>query len=77
MCLGEILQLVDTWEEGGAPLGRLDDGRVVSLGFVPEAGVGAHVLVHVGIPVEVLDENAAREALALRESARAQEEAAR
>ena len=40
--------------------------RVVPLAFVPDAAAGAHLLVHLGIPVEVLDPAAAREALALR-----------
>jgi hydrogenase assembly chaperone HypC/HupF len=77
MCLGTIVQVVETWEQEGAPVGRLDDDRVVSLGFVPGASAGAYVLVHLGIPVEVLDAETAREALALRETARAREEAAR
>ena len=56
MCLGAISLLVEAWEEeGGARVGRLDDGTVVSLAFVPEARAGAYVLVHLGIPVEVLD----------------------
>ena len=37
MCLGEIASLLETWEEGGARLGRLADGSVVSLAFVPDA----------------------------------------
>jgi hydrogenase maturation factor len=70
MCLGAISLLVETWEEGGTRLGRLDDGTVVSLAFVPEAGGGAHVLVHLGIPVEVLDPDDAADALALRRESR-------
>lgn len=66
MCLGSIAVLVDSWEEEGATLGRLDDGSVVPLSFVPGAPAGAHLLVHLGIPVEVLEPGAAREALALR-----------
>ena len=66
MCLGSIALLVESWEEEGAVLGRLDDGSVVPLSFVPGAPAGAHLLVHLGIPVEVLEPGAAREALALR-----------
>jgi hydrogenase maturation factor len=66
MCLGSIALLVESWEEEGAALGRLDDGSVVPLSFVPGAPAGAHLLVHLGIPVEVLEPGAAREALALR-----------
>lgn len=66
MCLGSIATLVEVWEEDGTRLGRLDDGGVVPLSFVPTAAVGAHLLVHLGIPVEVLAADAAREALSLR-----------
>lgn len=66
MCLGSIAVLVETWDAGGAPLGRLDDGSVVPLSFVPGAPAGAHLLVHLGIPVEVLEPGAAHEAIALR-----------
>jgi len=66
MCLGTIAVLVETWEEDGARLGRLDDGTTVPLAYVPAASPGVHVLIHLGIPVEVLDEHAARDALDLR-----------
>jgi hydrogenase maturation factor len=69
MCLGAIAVLADTWEEEGVRLGRLADGSVVTLGFVPEAQTGSQVLVHLGIPVEVLDPATAAEALSLRERA--------
>jgi hydrogenase maturation factor len=70
MCLGAISQLVEAWEEGGVRVGRLADGSVATLGFVPEAEVGACLLVHLGIPVEVLDRAIAAEALSLRERTR-------
>ena len=66
MCLGSIDVLVEAWDDDGVRVGRLDDGRVVPLAFVPDAEVGGHLLVHTGIPAEVLDPAAAREALALR-----------
>lgn len=66
MCLGGIARLTETWEEEGVCLGRLDDGSVVTLSFLPEATPGTYVLVHLGIPVEALDEATAEEALALR-----------
>ena len=66
MCLGSIARLAEAWDDEGARVGRLDDGCVVSLSFVPDASPGAHLLLHLGIPVEVLDPDAAREALALR-----------
>ena len=66
MCLGSIDVLVEAWEDGGARTGCLGCGKVVPLAFVPEARPGDYVLVHLGIPVEVLEPNAAEEALALR-----------
>lgn len=66
MCLGSIAVVVEAWDDAGARLGRLDDGSVVPLAFVPDAREGAHVLIHLGIPVEVLDPAAARDAIALR-----------
>ncbi|HUZ14958.1 MAG TPA: hypothetical protein VMU72_02120 [Gaiellaceae bacterium] len=55
MCIGSIAYLAEVWDEGGARAARLSDGRVVSLGFLPEAHAGDAVLLHLGIPVEVLE----------------------
>ena len=66
MCVGSIAVLAEAWEEGPARIGRLDDGCVVPLSFVPDAAPGAHLLLHLGIPVEVLDPETARLALELR-----------
>jgi hydrogenase maturation factor len=69
MCLGTIVSLVEVWDEGEARVGRLEHGAVVALAFVPEAKVGDRLLVHLGVPVEVLAPEDADAALALRESA--------
>ena len=66
MCVGSIAVLAEAWDEGAARVGRLDDGCVVSLSFVPQAEPGAHLLLHLGIPVEVLDPETARDAHELR-----------
>ncbi len=66
MCLGSIGLLAEAWDDDGVRLGRLDDGCVVQLTYVPDAHPGAYLLLHLGIPVEVLTTDAAREALALR-----------
>jgi hydrogenase maturation factor len=66
MCIGSIAVLAEAWEVDGARAGRLTDGCVVPLSFVPDAEVGAHLLLHLGIPVEVLDPDVAQDALALR-----------
>ena len=54
----------------GTRVGRLADGAVVSLAFVPAARPDDHLLVHLGVPVEVLEPDTAAQALALREESR-------
>jgi hypothetical protein len=54
MCIGRIARLAAAWDDGGARVGRLEDGTVVPLAFVPGADAGDALLVHLGIPVEVL-----------------------
>lgn len=64
MCLAVPGRIVAI--EGEDPLERtaeVDFGgvlRSVSLACVPEAGLGDHVLVHVGLAISVVDEEAAR-----------------
>src|SRR5208337_4193618 len=51
MCLAVPGKILDTQEENGSRLGRVQFGgitRLVQLDFVPEAGVGDYVIVHVG-----------------------------
>jgi hydrogenase maturation factor len=54
MCIAEVALLDECWDDDGVAVGRLHDGRVVPLSFVPEAAAGSHVLCHLGIPVEVV-----------------------
>ncbi len=70
MCIGSIARLVETWDADGVRVGRLADGCVVSLSFVPDAEPGSDLLLHLGIPVEVLDRVTARDALELRAAGR-------
>ena len=69
MCIGSIQLVEEAWDEGGARVGRLADGALVTLAFVPEAEPGMHVLVHLGVPVEVLSDEEAETALGLRAGA--------
>jgi hypothetical protein len=55
MCVGSVAVLVEAWQDGTHRAGRLDDGCVVSLAFTPDAQPGDHVLLHLGIPVEVVE----------------------
>jgi len=61
---GEIIELLD----GGAlPTGKVSFAGVVKdvcLVYVPEAGLGDHVLVHAGFAIAQIDEQQARETLA-------------
>ncbi len=54
MCIGAVALLAETWDADGSRAGRLTDGSVVSLAFLPEAAAGDTVLLHLGVPVEVL-----------------------
>jgi hydrogenase maturation factor len=65
MCIGSTQLLEEAWEEGGARVGRLADGTLVTLAFVPDAEPGMHVIVHLGIPVEALSGEEAATALGL------------
>jgi len=51
MCLAVPGKILETKEENGSRLGRVQFGgitRQVQLDFVPEAGIGDYVIVHVG-----------------------------
>jgi hydrogenase expression/formation protein HypC len=65
MCLAVPGQIVSL-EPGEAPFraGRVRFGGIVKrvhLGFVPEAGVGDYVVVHVGVAIARLDEHEAEQ----------------
>lgn len=65
MCLavpGKIVSVVEN--ESGSRLGKVNFGGIakeVSLDFVPEAGVGDYVIVHVGFALSKVDEKEAQE----------------
>lgn len=55
MCVGSLARLVDVWNEDGVRVGRIDDGCIVPLLYVPDARPGEQLLLHLGIPVEVVE----------------------
>lgn len=58
MCLAIPGKIVDSEEQNGLHIGRVEFGgivRHVSLDFVPEARVGDYVIVHVGFAISRLD----------------------
>ena len=72
MCLAIPGKLIDTWEDGGVPLGTARFGteeRQVNLSFVPEAAAGDHVVVHSGFAVQLLTPEEAAEVAALQAEA--------
>jgi hydrogenase expression/formation protein HypC len=53
---GQLVALIEP--EGPRRRGRVAFGSIikeVNLAFVPEAGIGDHVLVHVGVALSVID----------------------
>ena len=76
MCLGVPGQIVEVREVDGLRMATVDFGgtrREVCLAYVPEAGVGDYVVVHVGFAISVVSESEARETRGLLEEIAAQE----
>lgn len=70
MCLAIPGKILSFEEIGGIRTGRVEFGGIVcqaNLDFVPEAGVGDYVLVHVGFAISRLDEAEAQRTYALLE----------
>ena len=62
MCLGVPGKIVSLYANGSLPMGRIDYGGIIKeacLAYVPEAGVGDYVIVHVGFAISHLDEEEA------------------
>jgi hydrogenase expression/formation protein HypC len=65
MCLGALGVIDEVWSEGGVPMASID-GEPVCVMYTPGASVGDTVLVHLGFSVEMIEEQRAEAALALR-----------
>ncbi|MCA9971150.1 MAG: HypC/HybG/HupF family hydrogenase formation chaperone [Anaerolineales bacterium] len=68
MCLGVPGKIVDIYEAGGLPMGKIDFGgvtREACLAYVPEARVGDYTVIHVGFAISQLSEEEAMETLKL------------
>ncbi|MFV9504262.1 MAG: HypC/HybG/HupF family hydrogenase formation chaperone [Oscillochloridaceae bacterium umkhey_bin13] len=68
MCLGIPGKVISITDTDGIRMGRVDfDGIVkeVCLAYLPEIAVGDYTIVHVGFAISQLDEQSARETLAL------------
>ena len=68
MCLAIPGRIVNIGEQLGQPVATVDfDGTVqeVALSLVPDARVGEYVIAHAGVGIQILDQAAAAETLAL------------
>jgi hydrogenase expression/formation protein HypC len=68
MCLGIPGKIIDVYEAGGLPMGKVDFGGVTKeccLAYVPEANVGDYTIIHVGFALNIVDEDEALETLDL------------
>ncbi len=68
MCLAVPGKIIETYEENGLEMGRIDYSGTVHnacLAYVPEAQVGQYVLVHAGFALNVIDETEAQRTLEL------------
>lgn len=68
MCLGIPGKVLETYDQDGTKMGRVDfDGIVkeVCLSFVPETELDDYVIVHVGFAITRVDEESAHETLDL------------
>lgn len=68
MCLaipGQITKIIDE-SENVFKIGVVSFGGIIkkiNLGLVPEAKIGDHVLVHVGVAMSIIDEEEAKKTL--------------
>ena len=66
MCLAIPGRVVETFQENGLVMGRIDVSGAENkacLAYTPEAGVGDWVIVHAGFALQVLNEEEARASL--------------
>jgi hydrogenase expression/formation protein HypC len=77
MCLAVPGKILTKENIGGVEVGQVQFGaitRQVALGFVPEAGVGDYVMVHVGFAISRVDAEEAQRTYELLEQLGALEE---
>lgn len=62
MCLGIPGKVIETYDQQGLLMGRVDFGGVVReacLAYVPDIQVGEYTIIHVGFAINRLDEDEA------------------
>ena len=68
MCLGIPGKVTELYEANGMKMGKVDFGGVVKeacLEYLPEIRIGDYTIIHVGFGISQLDEEEARQTLAL------------
>ncbi len=68
MCLAVPARILQTFEQNGLRMARVDFGgvqREICLDYVPEARVGDYCIIHVGFAISLLSDSEARETLDL------------
>lgn len=71
MCLAIPGKILEIDESRGLRVGKVEFGgiqRQVQLNFVPEAGIGDYVMVHVGFAISVVDAEDAQNTYQILES---------
>ena len=64
MCLGIPGKVVEVYQQGDLPMGKVEFGGILKetcLAYTPEARVGDYVIVHVGFAISRVDEEEAQE----------------
>lgn len=64
MCLGIPGKILEVYQKGDLPMGKIEFGGIVKetcLAYTPEAQVGEYVIVHVGFAISRIDEAEAQE----------------
>jgi len=67
MCLAVPGKITELRDESGVPMARVDFAgitRDACMAYLPEAGLGDYVLVHVGFAITKVDEEVAQQTLA-------------
>ncbi|THJ74018.1 HypC/HybG/HupF family hydrogenase formation chaperone [Candidatus Frankia alpina] len=68
MCLGIPGRITEIWDDRGTRMALVDFGgviRSVCLAYLPDATVGQYTIIHAGFALTRVDEDAARQTLAM------------
>ncbi|CAJ60475.1 MULTISPECIES: HypC/HybG/HupF family hydrogenase formation chaperone [Frankia] len=68
MCLGIPGRITEIWDDRGTRMALVDFGgvtRTVCLAYLPDATVGQYTIIHAGFALTSVDEDAARQTLAM------------